>query len=298
MSLANSFTARIERTVSPAAIWSRRLAFFSFVLLSTIALAHRLGLVEAPDLLPLLGVVLAVLAVALAGAFNAHRRYWYHADARGLDVFWAFFWCAATAAPLALLGYWYFAYPALTDISTDTDDPPVIVDVARTQAMNAVSRPSAANLMLQKAAYPLIAGKRYELGFDRVLPAVESLLERRGWPVTGSQDSVGVAVETTIEAEARSALLAMPSDIAIRIADEGTATFVDMRSASRYGARDLGDNAALIASFLADLDAEMTTRSSPIIPRAADAPELDAPTEGDLQTPQDGVPAPAPRPEN
>jgi uncharacterized protein (DUF1499 family) len=42
--------------------------------------------------------------------------------------------------------------------------------------------------------------------------------------------------------------------VAIRVFDDSSATFVDMRSASRYGRHDLGDNATRINRFLSDLD--------------------------------------------
>jgi uncharacterized protein (DUF1499 family) len=65
----------------------------------------------------------------------------------------------------------------------------------------------------------------------------------------------------TIEALAHTPLLGFPVDVAVRLTDEGTSTYVDMRSASRYGRHDLGDNAARIAAFLGELDAEMAVQA-------------------------------------
>ena len=65
----------------------------------------------------------------------------------------------------------------------------------------------------------------------------------------------------TIEALAHTPWLGFPFDIAVRLTDEGTSTYVDMRSASRYGRHDLGDNAAQITAFLALLDAEMAAQT-------------------------------------
>ena len=61
----------------------------------------------------------------------------------------------------------------------------------------------------------------------------------------------------TINALARSFILSLPADVAIRVTDDGDAVIVDMRSASRYGRYDLGDNAARIVDFLAELDQEV-----------------------------------------
>jgi uncharacterized protein (DUF1499 family) len=61
----------------------------------------------------------------------------------------------------------------------------------------------------------------------------------------------------TIDAVARSFALGLPADVAIRVSDDGDAVIVDMRSTSRYGRYDLGDNAARIVDFLAELDQEV-----------------------------------------
>jgi uncharacterized protein (DUF1499 family) len=44
------------------------------------------------------------------------------------------------------------------------------------------------------------------------------------------------------------------------LTDEGTTTYVDMRSASRYGKGDFGDNAARIEAFLNELDTDMAAQ--------------------------------------
>ncbi|RWG39058.1 MAG: DUF1499 domain-containing protein, partial [Mesorhizobium sp.] len=63
--------------------------------------------------------------------------------------------------------------------------------------------------------------------------------------------------EATITAVARGLVLGLPADVAIRVADDGDSVVVDMRSASRYGRHDLGDNADRITDFLAELDQEV-----------------------------------------
>ena len=50
---------------------------------------------------------------------------------------------------------------------------------------------------------------------------------------------------------------ALPVDVALRLEADEDGTLVDMRSASRIGAHDLGDNAKRIRDFFADLDAAL-----------------------------------------
>jgi uncharacterized protein (DUF1499 family) len=68
--------------------------------------------------------------------------------------------------------------------------------------------------------------------------------------------------EYLLEAVATTFLLGFPSDVAIRLTDEGESTYVDMRSASRYGRDDFGDNARRISAFLDRLDAEMAGQAN------------------------------------
>ena len=89
------------------------------------------------------------------------------------------------------------------------------------------------------------------------------MLDRRDWqltapyPVTDGQD------EVTISAVARSFVVGLPADVAIRVSNDGDTIVVDMRSASRYGRYDLGDNAARIVEFLAELDQEVAGQVGP-----------------------------------
>ena len=62
------------------------------------------------------------------------------------------------------------------------------------------------------------------------------------------------ADERYVEALAASPVLGLPADVVIRLTEVDDVTIVDMRSASRYGAHDLGDNARRIEAFMNDLD--------------------------------------------
>ena len=97
---------------------------------------------------------------------------------------------------------------------------------------------------LQLDGYPGATGRRYGAPIGQVAEEVDGVLEGRGWSILSRPEATGDVTEITIEAVAKSFLLGFPSDVAIRLIDEGTSTYVDMRSASRYGDYDLGDNAA------------------------------------------------------
>ena len=89
-------------------------------------------------------------------------------------------------------------------------------------------------------------------------PAVNEAIKSAGWTAQPAYETG--AGEVTIEATARTPLWGFPYDVAVRITDEGGTVFIDMRSASRYGRHDLGDNAARIISFYQLLDEKARER--------------------------------------
>lgn len=73
-------------------------------------------------------------------------------------------------------------------------------------------------------------------------------------PATGAEPQVSVA---TIEAKARTPVFGFEDDVVVRLVRSPEGTSVDMRSASRRGEHDLGQNARRIRAFLKDLDARL-----------------------------------------
>jgi hypothetical protein len=251
--------AILERRVTRAAAWARRCGAFSAVLFITAGLSHRYGLLETPAFLIVLVLVALCAILALLFAVKAFSRLWKHGDIGGWDLSVGALVALLVLTPFAVSAYGAVAYPTLTDISTDVDDPPLLAIAAgkRTPGMNRIETPTPAQGMLQAEAYPNVTGRRYELPFDRTVDAVNAVLGRQGWIVYPVSPLAAEQGELTIEAQAYTLVFAFPVDVAIRVTDEDASSYVDMRSSSRYGRHDLGDNAARITTFLAELDAEV-----------------------------------------
>lgn len=248
----------LERPVSKAAAWSRRVAIFSVVLFLTAGVGHRIGYLATLDFIPVLGVVAGLALLALMFAARALFQLWTYGGSGGGKLLAGVLISFLVLTPFAISAYRALTYPMLTDISTDTDDPPEfsVATRMRTVGMNRIEPFTPERRKLQQDSYPQATGRRYEAPMGQVVDAVGDVLDGRGWTIV-SQEPSGEVTETTIEALAGSYLLGFPADVAIRLIDEGTSTYVDMRSASRYGEHDLGDNAARIDAFLAELDIEI-----------------------------------------
>jgi hypothetical protein len=249
--------ALVQRRSSRAARWSRRLAFFAAVLFVMSGLGHRFGRIDTVSFLWLLGIVGALGIGALCAAAYGFARLWERGEKAGRDSTAGGLLALAVLAPFILSAWRVIAYPGLTDISTDVVSPPALTIAARerTGATNPVEPMSPEAAELQLAAYPGVIGRRYEVAPDLVLGAIFSLARAWGWTVRGTPELVEGQNELTIEIVAYTFFLGFPSDVAIRLVEEDASVYVDMRSASRYGSHDLGDNARRIESFLLALDA-------------------------------------------
>ena len=106
--------------------------------------------------------------------------------------------------------------------------------------------------------YPDIQPRSYPAGvaqaFDAALHAVDRMPR---WSLVSYQSASG-----EIRAEARSLVFRFVDDVVIRVIPQGASTVVSVRSASRIGRGDFGQNARNIRSFFEELDRQMERASS------------------------------------
>ncbi len=221
---------------------------------------HRSGLVETPE-----AMVLAVLAFLLGAAAIVLA-------AVGLAVVWERGFVGAGNASLGLIyaivalspaiygTYAAVTNPPLSDISTDWTDPPLYQEAAflRVGHLNSVAPPSPEKIELQKRVYPDIVTRRFGIGSELLFRSVKKVVDRNGWKtlseiVPREDDDWG-----RIEAVARTAIFGEEEDVVIRVLSEPSGASVDVRSSSRYGSRDLGQNAGRIRAFFTALDQAVT----------------------------------------
>jgi uncharacterized protein (DUF1499 family) len=101
---------------------------------------------------------------------------------------------------------------------------------------------------------PRLRGRSYAVPFAEVWAVALDIAQKtRGWTIVNSDPRAGEIV-----AEATTRLWRFTDDVWIRLSlDEEGQTCVEMISASRKGAADLGTNARRIARFLRSLDARL-----------------------------------------
>jgi hypothetical protein len=152
--------------------------------------------------------------------------------------------------------------PPIHDITTDMDNPPAFVALARAReaAPNAVDYPGIETARQQRASYPMLQPVTLAVPMAQVQTATRDLIAARDWQLAEASpttlEAAAVALEaktTTLEATATTRWFGFKDDVVIRLTDTSDGVRVDMRSASRLGKSDLGTNAERIQDFLEDL---------------------------------------------
>jgi uncharacterized protein (DUF1499 family) len=244
------FLAKAVLKIAAFAFWS---TLISIVIL-------RFGLVEPPFGLAALVASLGLAFLAIIVAILAFGRIWRTGDPGTGRATAGFLLALALLAPPVGFLARDIGAPVLNDVTTDLVSPPRFTMAAGQRGFG--TNPTdynPANAPIQREAYPAIQPVLLELPPEDTFRLILRLAKERHWTVlvqlpfimpaegerAGNRDPVG-----RIEATDRSLLLGLTDDIAIRIRDEAGRTRVDMRSASRYGERDQGVNAARVAEFM------------------------------------------------
>lgn len=271
------------RLVGPA----RRLAAFSLVLLATGILVFRLGGIEFEALKGVLIVVFGLASLSFAIAVLGLVRAWSRGYEGGGVAVGAAALALLTLAPFAAAGVLAYDNPQVSVASSDG-----------MEAGEGVVPSDAAG-----AETGLVSGRRFQATAAQVFGVSKLVLADLGWSVSrvasnapaeeeggdlGISGTIDIPVPTprgsigpdagedpldqpdasdyAIEAVATGLILALASDITIRIVEDGPETFVDLRSASRDVSWDLGQNRRFIEDFLTRLDLAMTSALTVVPP--------------------------------
>jgi uncharacterized protein (DUF1499 family) len=146
------------------------------------------------------------------------------------------------------------AHPYIHDITTDLDDPPAFVAVAKVRSAGdhpvAYDGPEVA--AQQREGYPDLKPLMVSADAATVFAAAGQVVDSMGMELVDASES-----DLRIEATQTSLFYGFKDDIVVRIVATPDATRVDVRSKSRVGRSDIGQNAKRIKAFLAKLETEL-----------------------------------------
>jgi hypothetical protein len=197
------------------------------------------GIFRAAIPLALVAVVMAIMAMRRSG----RRR-------RGLAIV-----ALAVAAAALPLRTWLAARiaPPIHDVTTDLDNPPRYVAVARLRVppANTVDHGGEPVARQQRASYADLRPLVVTAPPPRVLALAADTARAEGWTVL-AQD-IGFGDLGRLEATDTTVLFGRIDDIVVRVVPHPAGSRVDVRSSARDDAGDAGRNAARIRRFLAFL---------------------------------------------
>jgi uncharacterized protein (DUF1499 family) len=243
----------IEEPVSRPAKWSPALAWFALAVTLLAVLLIRFGRMDYQSGFIALGAGIAIALLAVGLSFIGFVRIWQEGR-QGLGS--AIKGLLIASLVLAYPGFMALkavTLPPISDVSTDTDDPPAFSrSRAALQARNGHIPPDVPPEAreMQRASYVQIAPLTLDIGPEEAFAIVQKAAQNLGWQVIETVPPGGRVGLGRLEAIDRSLLLKIPSDITVRVRPRVDGTRIDIRAASRIGTHDLGANANHIRDFL------------------------------------------------
>jgi hypothetical protein len=252
-----------DEPVSRLAAWSSRLALFALVVTALSIIIVRSGLLEVVPALATFAAALVFAALAVLLSFLAFVVIWRQGlSGLGSALLGLFLGLILLAYP-SYLGYRATKLPAISDITTDPNNPPRFDVLARLRPRDKVDYPGGAIAQAQRKAYPDLAPLQESVPPKLVYDSALALVTKRKWHVVDARPPAAGRREAVIEAVARTPIMGFRDDVVIRVSATSDGARVDMRSASRYGLHDFGANAARIRSLLEDLDDVVNSAPEP-----------------------------------
>jgi uncharacterized protein (DUF1499 family) len=266
----------IRRTVHEG-IWARRIALFFLQLLILTVLLHRFGMLGSQAAINLFMVSLGGLVLAICVSAFALARIWFGGQLGARD--------ALAGIAYALVGLavpaWFLSHalilPRLTDVNTNPSNPVQFKQLAaqRPADANVPQPPDATEIALQRRAYPDLQPLELERSVTETFEIVHEAVKRVGWTVVAAEPPAGGA-PGHIEATDYTLIMGLPIDIAVRVAGDEHTAEVDMRSASRYGPHDLGENAERVRAAFAEVHAALEKGEKTSLEQAEPKPKTGA----------------------
>jgi uncharacterized protein (DUF1499 family) len=258
MTAASSFmTDYSTAIVAPSARWSCRLALFSVSLLLVSLVLHRATSFPTPVALNLFLAGFAGAALALLVGLVALVQIWRTGfGGIGSMLLGIILPLLAFAAPVAY-ALTHKDLPHINDVTTDVESPPRFAALAkRPDGANASDYPGARVAELQARGYPDLRPLIVERAPEETFELVEEAVRRLRWHVVAAEPpSSRVSKPGVLEATDQTLLVGFTDDVVVRVEGSRGRSRVDVRSASRYGRFDFGQNATRVRRFLAEVQA-------------------------------------------
>jgi hypothetical protein len=243
--------------VAPLARWSCRIALFSVSLLLVGLVLHRATSFSTAVAMNLFLVGYAGAAVAMLVGAVALVQIWRTGFSGAGSMAVGIMLPLLAFAPPVGYAIAHHDLPHINDVTTDVASPPRFAVLAkRPDGANSSAYPGSRFSELQVKAYPDLRTLIMERSAEEAFELVEEAVRKLRWRVVAAEPPTGRPLKSgTLEATDQTLIVGFTDDIVIRVEGSPTRSRIDVRSASRYGTSDFGQNAARVRKFLADVQA-------------------------------------------
>lgn len=259
---------RMEAFEAPSVFsrWTSRIALFSMLVVVAAAILHRLFGMPTPVAYNLLKVALAGAVVALAMGLAATIGIWQSGRAGASRV------VVGVVVSLALLSLPLIVaatardYPDINDLTTDFTNVPEFVQIAKLRgpAANSTTHPGEVFAKKQSRAYPDLVPFRIDRSVTETFEIAVDAAKRQKLTIVHEKAPSAPGDAGLIEAFDRTLVLGLYDDVSIRVTGDDESSRVDIRSASRFGQSDFGQNADRMRALMK----EMVVRLEETVPTA------------------------------
>jgi hypothetical protein len=257
---------------SKAAPASRTLGALAFALALVTLVTQRFDLLTPDTFVLSLSVAAGLAVAAMLCGLIAFVRIWSRGGGGiGSSILGVMLGAVALCAPAAVLGL-LIVDPELTDVTTDPDEPPLLVEVlpqsdqavlvwmashvrntAWTQYQE-VMRTERLAAELQLELYPDIVPRRYRITPGELHAAAKKAVDELNWRVVDELPPDLLDAPTALWAEETTQLLGLKHDIALRVRPDPVGALLDVRSRSQSPLREFSGNADVIRGLMAEVD--------------------------------------------
>jgi uncharacterized protein (DUF1499 family) len=254
-----------------ASRWATRAALFAFGLIVAAAFLFRLFGMPTAVAYNLFLLAMGVSIFSIVCALVAAIIIWHTGRPGTARVLFAVCLSLALLCIPVLYQMWVRGYPLLNDLTTNFENPPAFTAVAKLRGPGDNRVAYKARLADEQArAYPDIKPMRIGRSSEEAHALVVDAVKRLKMEIV-REDAPDPDAGTPGEIEAvdRTLVMGFYEDVSIRVSGDADSARVDMRSASRFGRADMGNNAECIR----ELAREIQARVDATMPTAQDARE-------------------------
>jgi uncharacterized protein (DUF1499 family) len=266
---------RLEAYEAPSIFsrWTSRVALFSALIIVTAAVLHRLFGMPTPVAFNLVRLALAGAVVALALGLAAALGIWQTGrSGASRAVLGVLTSLILLSLPLIVVAK-AREYPEINDLTTDFTNVPAFVELAKLRGpyANSASYPGDGFARKQMTAYPDLTPMQINRSVKETFEIVVDAARRQNLTIVSEISPGGPGEPGLIEAIDRTLILGLYDDVAIRVSGDDDRARVDLRSASRFGRNDLGQNAERMRALMK----EIVVRLEETVPTAESDKKLD-----------------------